>query len=133
MFKKLFQKSNDTSPEQPTADSQVSTPDKSKRAVADNQAPANKVKAKHSTQPRRTNTKPAKVVEPWDIAKFPVPEIEGKTRFHDLFLEPEIMHAVADLGFEYCSPIQAQSLPHTLKGNVFLVKQQPVTGKPAAF
>jgi len=136
LFKKLFQKSNDPSPEQPTAvstASQASTSDESKQVVADKPAPANKVKAKRSSQPRRTNTKPAKVVEPWDISKFPVPEKEGKTRFHDLFLEPEIMHAVADLGFEYCSPIQAQSLPHTLKGHDLLGKAQTGTGKTAAF
>ena len=37
-------------------------------------------------------------------------------RFHDVDLPREVMHAVADLGFRYCTPIQAKSLPHALKG-----------------
>ncbi|HOY23363.1 MAG TPA: ATP-dependent RNA helicase RhlB, partial [Cellvibrio sp.] len=48
-------------------------------------------------------------------------------------LEPEIMHAVADLGFSYCSPIQAQSLPHALQGKDVVGKAQTGTGKTAAF
>ncbi len=43
------------------------------------------------------------------------------------------MHAVADLGFEYCSPIQAQILPHTLHGIDAIGKAQTGTGKTAAF
>ncbi|MEQ8515452.1 MAG: ATP-dependent RNA helicase RhlB, partial [Chromatocurvus sp.] len=41
----------------------------------------------------------------WSTDDFPVPEVEGKVRFHDLGLRDEIMHGVADLGFQYCSPI----------------------------
>ena len=69
----------------------------------------------------------------WTIDQFPVSEVEGKTRFHDLDLEPPLMHAIADLNFEYCSPIQAQSLPNTLKGYDLLGKGQTGTGKTAAF
>lgn len=54
-------------------------------------------------------------------------------RFHDLELENDLMHAIADLGFEYCSPIQAKSLPHTLQGYDLLGKAQTGTGKTAAF
>ena len=43
------------------------------------------------------------------------------------------MHGIADLGFEYCSPIQAQSLPHTLNGHDMVGKAQTGTGKTAAF
>src|SRR5690606_17812673 len=53
---------------------------------------------------------------PWDISQFPVPEEAGKTRFHDFELENDLMHAIADLKFDYCSPIQAQSLPLALQG-----------------
>ncbi len=70
---------------------------------------------------------------PWDISQFPVPEVPGKTRFHDLGLETELMHAIADLGFEYCSPIQAQSLPYALRGKDVVGKAQTGTGKTAAF
>ena len=59
--------------------------------------------------------------------------MEGKTRFHDFDLPPELMHAIADLGFSYCSPIQAQSLPHTLRGGDVVGKAQTGTGKTAAF
>lgn len=54
-------------------------------------------------------------------------------RFHDLNLDDRIMHAIADLGFQYCSPIQAQSLPHTLAGHDVVGKAQTGTGKTAAF
>ena len=43
------------------------------------------------------------------------------------------MHAIADLGFEYCSPIQAQALPHSLSGHDVVGKAQTGTGKTAAF
>jgi ATP-dependent RNA helicase RhlB len=93
------------------------------------------LKADRPAQPNhRPARKPARVIhEPWDPASFVVEEIEGKTRFQDLGLEPEIMHAVADLGFSYCSPIQAQSLPHALQGKDVVGKAQTGTGKTAAF
>lgn len=71
--------------------------------------------------------------EPWDISMFPVAREEGKTRFHDFDLETPLMHAIADLGFSYCSPIQAQSLPYALKGRDVVGKAQTGTGKTAAF
>src|SRR5690606_13033487 len=42
-------------------------------------------------------------------------------------------HAIADLGFRYCSPIQARSLPFTLRGHDVVGKAQTGTGKTAAF
>ncbi len=62
-----------------------------------------------------------------------MPEKEGLTRFHDLDLPLPMMHAIADLGFEYCSPIQAAILPHTLDGLDAVGKAQTGTGKTAAF
>jgi ATP-dependent RNA helicase RhlB len=135
LFKKLFKNTDTSLPEQPTAESSASpsTSDKSTQAAVDKQSPVKKAKPKRSPKPRNSNSKPAKTNAAWDVSQFPVPEIEGKVRFHDLNLEPEIMHAVADLGFEYCSPIQAQSLPDTLKGLDLLGKAQTGTGKTAAF
>ena len=86
-------------------------------------------------------TKPAAKAKPvpkvavpaWDINQFVVEKAEGKTRFHDFDLPVELMHAIADLGFSYCSPIQAQSLPHTLRGGDVVGKAQTGTGKTAAF
>ncbi len=75
-----------------------------------------------------TNTK-----QEWGLEQFPVPERPGKVRFHDLDIAIAIMHAIADLGFEYASPIQAQSLPFTLRGHDVVGKAQTGTGKTAAF
>jgi len=69
----------------------------------------------------------------WDISQFKVAEVEGKTRFHDFQLHANVMQAVQALGFDYCTPIQAQTLPHTLKGLDMVGKAQTGTGKTAAF
>jgi len=71
--------------------------------------------------------------KPWSLDEFQVPEQEGKVRFHDLDLPLPLMHAIADLGFQYASPIQGQSLPHTLNGHDLVGKAQTGTGKTAAF
>ena len=54
-------------------------------------------------------------------------------RFQDFDLPPEIMHAIADLGFQYCTPIQALSLAHALAGKNVAGRAQTGTGKTAAF
>jgi len=82
---------------------------------------------------RRRSRKSRAPAEAWTVDQFAVEEKEGETRFHDLGLRDELMHAVADLGFQYCSPIQAQILPHTLQGNDAIGKAQTGTGKTAAF
>lgn len=64
---------------------------------------------------------------------FQVDPMEGETRFHDIGLREELMHGIADLGFKYCSPIQAAVLPHTLQGHDAIGKAQTGTGKTAAF
>lgn len=69
----------------------------------------------------------------WDPAQHVVPKEEGKTRFADLELGTPILRAVSELGFNYCTPIQAGSLPHTLKGRDVEGKAQTGTGKTAAF
>jgi ATP-dependent RNA helicase RhlB len=69
----------------------------------------------------------------WSPDRFQVPPREGKTRFHDLDLPEPLMHAIADLGFEYCTDIQAALLPHTLTGKDATAKAQTGTGKTAAF
>ena len=70
---------------------------------------------------------------PWNIESFQVPAIDGKTRFHDLGLADELMHAIADLNFQYCTPIQAEVLPNTLQGKDASGRAQTGTGKTAAF
>jgi ATP-dependent RNA helicase RhlB len=69
----------------------------------------------------------------WNPAEFQVEPVEGKTRFHDLDLPTEIMHGIYDLGFEYCTPIQAATLPDALAGTDVTGRAQTGTGKTAAF
>lgn len=69
----------------------------------------------------------------WSLDQFPVAPVEGKMRFHDLNLNLDLMHGIADLNFEYCSPIQAHSLPFALRGHDVVGKAQTGTGKTAAF
>jgi len=69
----------------------------------------------------------------WSIHDFPVVPKEGETRFHDLGLPVSVMHAIADLNFQYCTPIQAKLLSHTLEGKDATAKAQTGTGKSASF
>ena len=82
---------------------------------------------------KRSRAKKKPPQQAWSLDQFQVPEEEGKTRFHDLGLDESLMHGIADAGFQYCSPIQAASLPHTLRGNDVIGKAQTGTGKTAAF
>jgi ATP-dependent RNA helicase RhlB len=43
------------------------------------------------------------------------------------------MHAIADLGFQYCTPIQAKTLVHAIAGQNIAGRAQTGTGKTAAF
>jgi len=74
-----------------------------------------------------------KAKKPWSVDDFQVEPEEGKTRFQDLDLDSKILHAVADLGYQYCSEIQAESLPQTLLGHDVIGKAATGTGKTAAF
>lgn len=69
----------------------------------------------------------------WKLSQFKVPEVEDKTRFHDLNLPVPLMHAISDLEFEYCTPIQAAIMPDTLSGKDASGRAQTGTGKTAAF
>jgi ATP-dependent RNA helicase RhlB len=69
----------------------------------------------------------------WELDNFKVEKAEGKTRFHDVDLPLDIMHAIYDLGFTYCTPIQAEVLKHAAAGRNIAGKAQTGTGKTAAF
>jgi ATP-dependent RNA helicase RhlB len=69
----------------------------------------------------------------WSPEQFPVARQEGKTRFHDLGLLDPVLHAIADAGFQYCTPIQAEILPDCLNGRDAFGRAQTGTGKTAAF
>ncbi len=72
-------------------------------------------------------------VAAWDPAQFDVALADGKMRFQDLDLPLEVMHAIADLNFQYCTPIQAGIMPSTLAGKDATGRAQTGTGKTAAF
>ena len=69
----------------------------------------------------------------WTVEKFVVEPAEGKKRFHDFDIPVEIMHAIADLGFQYCTPIQASSLEQAMAGANVAGRAQTGTGKTAAY
>lgn len=54
-------------------------------------------------------------------------------RFSDLGLHPKLLSAINDLGFQYCTPIQAKTLPLLLKGQNVAGQAQTGTGKTIAF
>jgi ATP-dependent RNA helicase RhlB len=80
-----------------------------------------------------TQAKQTAPSKPWDSSVFKVPVVDGKTRFHDLKLAPEIMHAVYDLKFSYCTPVQAETLVKSLVEEDVTAQAQTGTGKTAAY
>jgi superfamily II DNA/RNA helicase len=55
------------------------------------------------------------------------------TKFSDLALDPRVLKAVAEAGYETPTPIQAQAIPHALEGKDVLGIAQTGTGKTASF
>ncbi|WP_148254719.1 ATP-dependent RNA helicase RhlB [Aidingimonas lacisalsi] len=84
-------------------------------------------------KPKRRRRKPRRSQSNWDLRQFQVPAVAGKWRFHDFDLPLPVMRAIHALGFEYCTPIQAEALTHTLLGGDVVGKAQTGTGKTAAF
>ena len=104
-----------------------------KTAPAENNASRlHKNHPKRKSSPKHKTSSPS-LVEEWDISQFQVPEQEGRVRFHDLDLHDNIMQAIQALGFDYCTAIQAQTLPYSLQGLDVIGKAQTGTGKTAAF
>ena len=56
-----------------------------------------------------------------------------ETRFKDFDLSPELLKGLNEAGFEFCTPIQAQSIPISLTGKDVAGEAQTGTGKTAAF
>lgn len=86
-------------------------------------------------EPRARRRRPGRESRPpeWDLSQFVVEPAADKTRFHDLDLPLELMRAIADLGFHYCTPIQAQALPDALRGRDLIGRAATGTGKSAVF
>ena len=98
-------------------------------------SPASELAVAAVEPPQLPRRQPAsKPVAPaWKLEDFRVEPQEGKTRFHDFKLSDDLMHAIHDLGFPYCTPIQAQVLGYTLRGQDAIGRAQTGTGKTAAF
>jgi ATP-dependent RNA helicase RhlB len=58
---------------------------------------------------------------------------QPKLPFSTFDLQKPLADAIKKIGFEYCTPIQAESLVHTLQGHDVTGKAQTGTGKTAAF
>jgi ATP-dependent RNA helicase RhlB len=69
----------------------------------------------------------------WSLADFPVEELDEKSRFHDFPIPLEIMRAIAEADFRYCTPIQEKALADVLTGKDLVGKANTGTGKTAVF
>ncbi|RBP27888.1 ATP-dependent RNA helicase RhlB [Marinobacter pelagius] len=61
------------------------------------------------------------------------PKHTGDLKFSDLNLDKRLLDAISNIGFEYCTPIQAETLPWTLACEDLIGQAQTGTGKTAAF
>lgn len=102
-------------------------PDKGSISKNNRRQPHNKPAGRQHPQ-KKAVQQPA-----WDVSQFQVEPEAGKTRFHDFELPDQLMHAIQDQGFKYCTPIQAEVLESTLAGRDAIGKAQTGTGKTAAF
>ncbi|GHD46276.1 ATP-dependent RNA helicase RhlB [Marinobacter persicus] len=57
----------------------------------------------------------------------------SELRFSELHLDQRLLDAISKIGFEYCTPIQAETLPWTLACEDLIGQAQTGTGKTAAF
>ncbi len=106
---------------------------KQKRRSYHKPHPPKKGRPHQPTGSTAKGTRGEKPAKKWDISKFEVAPLEGKTRFHDFDLPTPLFRAIFDLGFQYCTPIQTEILPSTLSGKDATGRAQTGTGKTAAF
>ena len=60
-------------------------------------------------------------------------EQDSGLNYRDSGIESKILHAIAEMGFEQMTPIQAQAIPAMLSGKDIIGQAQTGTGKTAAF
>jgi len=129
--KKAAQKKADT--QQPQEPKQPSDAPRRRKPQGRKPRPQGEPRPQGAPRPPKKPQAPKQPAKPWDPASFQVEPEEGKTRFHDMGLPEDIMHAIADLNFKFCTPIQAEILPLTLEGKDMAGNAQTGTGKTAAF
>lgn len=133
VFKRKKKSPGETQPETPPEVILETSPDEKKNELQ-RQRPRPKRRPPVKQQARQADkTATVPMPDKWDISDFDIPEMEGKTRFHDLGLPAKLMRGIQDLGFNYCTQIQAEILPETLKGKDATGQAQTGTGKSAAF
>lgn len=54
-------------------------------------------------------------------------------RYADLSIDPTILQSLDEIGFEFCTPVQAETLKYSLEGKDVTGQAQTGTGKTAAF
>ncbi len=128
-------KKQDKAVSEPAADLQAkqqpfSSPGK-REGNREKPAQVNKKQPGESGKYRRS--KPRKRKPRWTLERFPVDPVPGKSRFHDFKLPLGLMHAIADLDFKYCTPIQEKALPESLAGSDLIGRASTGTGKSAVF
>jgi len=148
LLKKLFKRSHDNESQKSQSSvaspavkqTAAATPVKSNNAAersgpSASSAERPKAPKSDSVKPKVAKSKARKPapVKPWRREDFAVEPVEGKKRFHDFDLPDDVMHAIADLNFQYCSDIQAATLIESLEGRDMIGKAQTGTGKTAAF
>ena len=74
-----------------------------------------------------------KVVEVNTTVEKIAEEQEERLNYRDSGIEPRILHAIAEMGFEQMTPIQAKAIPALLTGRDIIGQAQTGTGKTAAF
>lgn len=115
---------------------------KLKRAAFGRRPQAPDKETPHESTPARTSsgervqrqsTAAATDDNAWTIDDFQIEPSPDRARFHDFGLPLPVLHAIQDLGFEYCTPIQAKVLAHVREGRNIAGRAQTGTGKTAAF
>jgi len=121
-----------TAPVTKTSAHPAKSPAKSSSAPA--HSPAHRPAPARQDAPPRP---PAPAARPpdakWTPDQFLIEPMEGKHLFAEFGLQTELLHALADLNFKYCTPIQAQSLAPALAGKDVTGQAQTGTGKTAVF
>jgi ATP-dependent RNA helicase RhlB len=132
---------NSNRPNSKNLDEKKQTPNKT---ANDRNKPVSKVERdskpadnnqKQQARPPKPARKPREPEKPytWTLDQYVVEPKEDAARFHDFDLPLKLMNGIADNNFQYCTPIQAMSLPHSLAGKDVCAKALTGTGKTAAF
>ena len=107
--------------------------DSSPGSQAENDVVKSPKKRRSRPKTRKRSEAATSEVASWSLDAFNVVPVPGKSRFHDYEVPLEVMRAIADLEFQYCTPIQQKSLKAVLDGSDLVGKAHTGTGKTAVF